>query len=438
MNRAARFAERGATFLFLVVFAGIMWPPDTYFTGESLTPQGASNIWDFMEFALLLPFLGLGFLARRRDLPRLAVWAWPVLTLAVFAFLSAFWSDDPALVVRRAGTGTASTLFGVYLAARGDLAALIATLVKVYAIAAIASFIAIALLPQAATVTGDYYTHAWRGAFTDKNELGMACAEAIMISVYACYRRYGPRWLAGLTIAAFLVLLYGSQSKTPVVVMMAGLYAAFLVLALRRRSGAGLLVGYVLLVLGLAGAALLSVGWQDVLVTLGRDPTFTNRTRIWQLALEYIAHRPWLGYGYGGFWRADSVDANVFWDALGFKTPHAHNSWLELTLGVGIVGAALAALAWLAAIYRTLRVAAAPHATHVAFGFALLAGSFFENLSEFEFFRPGRLMFALFVAVLVYLGRELTLFRTSRADARRPGTTARPIVYAPAGASAAP
>ena len=221
--------------------------------------------------------------------------------------------------------------------------------------------------------------------------------------------------------------------------MMAGLYAAFLVLALRRRSGGGLVVGYALLVLGLAGGALLSVGWQDVLAALGRDPTFTNRTRIWQLALEYIDHRPWLGYGYGGFWRADSVDANVFWGALGFKTPHAHNSWLELALGLGIVGVAIAALAWLAAIYRTLRVAAAPHAEHVAFGFALLAGSFFENLSEFEFFRPGRLMFALFVAVLVYLGRELTLFRAGSASARQTvRTPAYPTAYTPARVMASP
>ena len=439
MNRAARLAERGATFLFLVVFAGIMWPPNTYFSGEMLTPQGASNIWDFMEFALLLPFLALGFLSCRRDAPRLAIWAWPVLALAVFAFLSAFWSDAPALVVRRAGTVTATALFGVYLAARGDLGDLVASLVKVYAIAAIASFIAIALLPQAATVTGDYYTHAWRGAFTDKNELGMACAVALILSAYAYRRRYGPRWLAGFNIAAFLVLLYGSESKTPVVVMLAALYAAFLVLALRRRSGVGLVVGYVLLVFGLAGTALLAVGWQDVLAALGRDPTFTNRTRIWQLALEYIGRRPWFGYGYGGFWRADSADANIFWAALGFKTPHAHNSWLELALGVGIVGVAIAAIAWLAAIYRILRVTTAPHAEHVAFCFALLAGSFFENLSEFEFFRPGRLIFALFVAVLTYLGRELSMFRASSAAARRPAhLAARPAPYAPAGVSLVP
>jgi len=435
MNRAAGFAEHGATFLFLVVFVGIMWPPDTYFSGESLTPQGASNIWDFMEFALLLPFLAAGLFTHRRDLPGLAVWAWPVLALALFAFVSAFWSDDPALVVRRAGTATASTLFGVYLTARGDLGDLVASLVKVYALAAIASFVAILLLPQAATVTGDYYTHAWRGAFTDKNELGMNCAEAIIIAVYAYRRRYGSRWLAGFVIAAFAVLLYGSESKTPVVVMMAALYAALVVLALRRRSGPGLVAGYVLLVLGFAGAALLAGTWQDVLAALGRDPTFTNRTRIWQLALEYIVRRPWFGYGYGGFWRADSVDANIFWDALGFKTPHAHNSLLELTLGVGIVGAAIAGLAWLAAIYRTLRVAAAAHAEHVAFCFALLAGIFFENLSEFEFFRPGRLMWALFVAVLVYLGRELALSRTSRVKTRQDQPAAR-LAYAPMRAAA--
>jgi O-antigen ligase len=194
-----------------------------------------------------------------------------------------------------------------------------------------------------------------------------------------------------------------------------------------------------LLILGLAAGALLTVGWQDVLAALGRDPTFTNRTRIWQLALEYIARRPWFGYGYGGFWRADSADANIFWAALGFKTPHAHNGWLELMLGMGIAGAAIAALAWLAAVYRTLRVATSAHAEHVAFCLALLAGSFFENLSEFEFFRPGRLMFALFVAVLTYLGRELALFRASSAAARRPAVTAvRPIAFAPTGVSIAP
>jgi O-antigen ligase len=432
MNRVGSFIERSATFIYLILFAGIMWPPDAYFSGAAMTPQGSSNIYDLLEFATLVPFLGLGFLAWRRELPQLLVCAWPVLALCLFAFLSAYWSDDPSLVVRRAGTVTLSTLFGVYLVARGDFAGLVGALVKVFALAAIASFVAIMLLPQAATVTGDYYTHAWRGAFTDKNELGMACGEALMLSIYAFYRRYGPRWIAGFTIVASLVLLYGSQSKTPIVFMTAALYAAMIVLALRRRSALGLVTGYGLLVIGLAVGGFLAVGWQDALQALGRDATFTNRTRIWQLALEYIANRPWFGYGFGAFWREQSADAQTFWVALGFKTPHAHNSWLEMALGIGIVGVGIAALGWLAVFYRTLRVAAAPHAEHVAFCFALLAAIFLENLSEYEFLRPGRLMWVLFVAVLVYLGREVSFYRARQAEMRRPiaiPLALRPILY---------
>jgi O-antigen ligase len=283
-------------------------------------------------------------------------------------------------------------------------------------------------------VTGEYYTHAWRGAFTDKNDLGMSCGAALILGVYAFRRRLGPRWLSAAVVAAFLVLLAGSQSKTPIVVMMAALYAAMIVMALRRRSAAGLVVGYVLLVFGLAAGGLLSIGWQDALKALGRDPTFTNRTRIWELALEYIANRPWFGYGFGAFWREQSTDTQIFWTSLGFKTPHAHNGWLELALGLGWVGVGIAALGWLAAFYRTLRVAAAPHAEHVAFCLAVLAAIFFENLSEFEFFRAGRLMWALFAAVLTYLGRELVLYRASRAAARLTvaAARARPLVYAAA------
>lgn len=439
MNHAGGPLERLATFMFLVLFTGIMWPPDAYFAGQMMTPQGASNIYDFSEFAILMAFLVFGLLACRRELPQLLWWAWPALALAAFAFMSAYWSDDPSLVVRRAGTVTLSTLFGIYLVGRGDFGWLIATLVKIFALAAIASFFAIAFLPQAATVTGDYYTHAWRGAFTDKNELGMVCGEALIFALYAWHKRLGPRWIAGFVIAAYLALLYGSQSKTPIVFMTAALYAALVVMALRRRSAAGVITGYALVVFGLAAAGLLAIGWQDALLALGRDATFTNRTRIWQLALEYIAKRPWFGYGFGAFWREQSDTTQIFWAALGFKTPHAHNSWLEMALGIGVVGAGLAALGWLVVFYRTLRVAAAPHAEHVAFALALLAAIFFENLSEYEFFRPGRLMWALFVAVLVYLGREVAIYRASRAEERHAlAVRIRAPIIAPSREAAAP
>src|ERR1700683_3683821 len=155
MNRPVRFVEQGIAFVFLVAFAGSMWAPDTWFLGTPQTPAGGSNIYDFLEFAALLPFVALGLLAQRRELPGLALAAWPALALVLFAFLSAFWSDDPALVVRRGGTVMLSTLLGIYLAARSDFPSLVATLVKVYALAAIASIVLIAAFPQVATMAGD-------------------------------------------------------------------------------------------------------------------------------------------------------------------------------------------------------------------------------------------------------------------------------------------
>ena len=66
MSGLGRFVERNLTFVYLILFAGVMWPPDAYFAGEMVTKQGQSNIYDFLEFALFVPFLGLGFFALRQ------------------------------------------------------------------------------------------------------------------------------------------------------------------------------------------------------------------------------------------------------------------------------------------------------------------------------------------------------------------------------------
>ncbi|MBV8776986.1 MAG: O-antigen ligase family protein [Alphaproteobacteria bacterium] len=420
---AAGFAETVIVFILLVLFAGVIWPPDSYFAAPLPPRQGVSNIYDFCEFLVLLGFLAVGFYVRRRQLPALAVWGWPVLLLASVAFASAFWADDPAIVLRRAGTATLSSLFGFYLVARGDLAALTALLVKVYALAAAASIVLALAVPRWGTMMGEAYTHAWRGVYADKNDLGMACAEALIVAVYALRRGYGARWVAAFALVASVALVAASQSKTPIVVTGAALYAALLAAALRRRSAAGIAAAFVLFVAGLAVAGALAVGWQDALAALGRDATLTNRTRIWRLVLEEIARHPWLGYGYEAFWRDANGSARLIWDLVGFHTPHAHNGWLEIWLGLGVVGLAAATMVWLVAGYRVLRVATAPEAGHVAFCAAIFAGTFIENLTEFEFFRPGRLMWALFVAALVYLGREVTLHRAAaaRGIAPRPG-----------------
>lgn len=414
-------------FGFLTTFVQVFWPPDTFFIRPKGGAFGESHFYDTTTIVSLYVFLAVVIYIRRAAFPVLLRVAWPILALTLLALVSAYWSDDPLLVIRRTGTVFATTLFAVYLVARGDLGELAALMVKVYAFAMAASFAILILSPALATSNNEGYTHAIRGAFTDKNQLGAACGLGIIFSVYAFCNRFGSRVLAGFVFAAGVVLLKLSESRTPLVMMMAVLYGALVCSALRRRSGIGALIGFALIVVGLAGVAALAIDPTGVLVALGRDPTLTNRTPLWHLVWGYIVQRPWLGYGYETFWRLDGPEANNIWATVHWIAPHAHNAWLELALGLGVVGVFFGIVVWLTVFTRFARIATAPAARHAVFCTALAMGIFLENITEYAFFRRGEILWLLFVVAFVELGREmlearrgrLALSAAARAEMRR-------------------
>jgi exopolysaccharide production protein ExoQ len=172
-------------------------------------------------------------------------------------------------------------------------------------------------------------------------------------------------------------------------------------------------------VTGLAVVSFIGLDPVDALAALGRDATLTNRVPIWHLALGYIERRPWLGFGYEGFWRIDGVEANQIWATMYWRVPHAHNAWIEIGLSLGLIGIGAMAVMWLTALYRAIRIITLPQAKHAVFCLALLAGALMENMTEYAFFRRGEILWLLFVTVVVYLGRELAAAH-DRARARAP------------------
>jgi exopolysaccharide production protein ExoQ len=73
---------------------------------------------------------------------------------------------------------------------------------------------------------------------------------------------------------------------------------------------------------------------------LGKDATLTGRTKIWAAVMREIEDRPWLGYGYHAVWGDKSGWGPFAWISknAGFQAQHAHNSWLEQWLGMGLLG----------------------------------------------------------------------------------------------------
>lgn len=75
----------------------------------------------------------------------------------------------------------------------------------------------------------------------------------------------------------------------------------------------------------------------DALETMGRDPTLTGRTTIWQAVLS-VRGNPLVGTGYESFWLGDRL--KKLWMIIpGIQ--EAHNGYLEVYVNLGWIGVAL-------------------------------------------------------------------------------------------------
>ena len=277
---------------------------------------------------------------------RSALAAWPLLLLAVLTLLSAQWSLDPAITLRR-GLGVVMTLvFGIWLAARYSWVDLIRLIALMFGILAVGSFLAGLLAPGFA-VMNEIHVGAWKGLWWEKNTLGgymawgsLSFVAAAIVTPFRIERRI---W-GGLAILGIALVLL-STSRTALLALMIGVAGPVAIALTRQGFGFAALAFFSAACGVMALMGVLIVGPTVILEALGRDPTLTGRTDIWVVLIDMIADRPWTGYGYGAFWQVEN--GPVFWvrQITVWPVPTAHNAWLETALSLGLPGVALAVLA---------------------------------------------------------------------------------------------
>jgi O-antigen ligase len=156
--------------------------------------------------------------------------------------------------------------------------------------------------------------------------------------------------LRAASVALFLFILAKSGSRGAWIVE-AAVLLLWTFIAVARHSGAR-----VRLILGVTGPVLAVVFassgillYPRIAPILGRDATLSGRTAIWHQVLDCIALRPWLGYGYGAFWRGMRGPSLQISAAVHFMVVHAHNGFLEIALELGVAGLALFLIGWVRA-----------------------------------------------------------------------------------------
>ncbi|MBV9102908.1 MAG: O-antigen ligase family protein [Candidatus Eremiobacteraeota bacterium] len=262
----------------------------------------------------------------------------PLVFLVAELGLTAMWSADPAVTLKRAIGLLGTTAVAYYLVCRFEHRRALAIVAVAMGATVAMSLVAVAIFPSFG-VMQDEYAGSWRGVFAHKNTAGAALALAI--PALLVFLRSGAslvRVAAILAAVASAIFLVGTQSASAIVAT--AVAASILVVVWLSRS-ARLRPFAIVLGIGLALSMLMGVlHWQDAIDALGRDATLTGRTDIWPAALQAIADKPLLGYGYSVFWLPDGPVLQYIGADKGWHPYHAHEGFLQLALDGGLVAVA--------------------------------------------------------------------------------------------------
>ena len=345
--------------------------------------------------ALVLPRLPVVLAGARR--------APLVIFLNLLCISSVLWSVAPEDTARRSVALLLSTIFGLYLGARFAPVRYLRLLALVFGVIVLASF-AFALSPgQIGVMTApEDLAGSWRGVYPHKNLLGRAMVLALMALAVIAPRFPSWRTYIRLEFLLAFALLLLSDSKTSLIIGIVAAGAYGVVFLLRRRSNhkAALMIAALLALPAMLVAAF---NLDAVFVLFGRDSTLTGRTDVWDLIWEEIQNRYWLGYGYQAFWVDPAGPATRVWLQLKWDAPEVHNGYLELWLGLGLIG-----LLTLAASMLTnfaLAWKASRGTDRLASYWAVLYLTFFisYNLSESLILEQNDIFWVLYVAAVVSL-----------------------------------
>ncbi len=332
--------------------------------------------------------------------------AWPAMiaiaALVGLAFASRYWSIDFVTTMRRVIALAISCGFALYLGAVFRGPHLPRLLMHTSLVMAVGSLVMVFAFP-AIGVHQFENAGLWRGLWYEKNQMG-----AVMVigatAAAACLASPDPRrLLPAISLALSSGLVLATQSKTSLLCLLVGLGLIGGFWAMRRGGPVVSVIAiWSAVVLAGAGIWLWDTHSVELLEALGKDPSLTGRTDIWDALMRKVADRPWTGYGYGAFWGriGESVPADWVRKETGWLVPSAHNGWIDLLVQLGWPGAILVGgLMAVTALIAVLR-AAGSGAREGWWALGFLAAFFVLSLSESILMAHQGLPWVLFLAAL--------------------------------------
>lgn len=233
----------------------------------------------------------------------------------------------------------------------------------------------------------------YTGVGHQKNDLGLIC---LIVGIYgawellrqqkesfssAAYR--DQRVIAVVLLAMLLWLLRMSDSQTSVVCLSLAIAVLLFARMPAIRSRPNLIIGVPFGTAFTLWALNEQFSIKDsFLAMLGRNPTLTNRTQIWE-TLRNFEVNPLIGAGFMSFWSGDRLE--VIWKMIVPGLNQAHNGYLEQYLNLGYIGVGLIIIMITSALLKIRRQLAIDHSAGVL-RLAIVAVAILYNVTEASFY----------------------------------------------------
>lgn len=424
MNLQQHFGKRSGPIHFtsiIVIFALIVQQAafvsiPMVMSSQSLVanPADIENPFNTVAVALSLLFIGTACLFRIKRLAFIAMTNFFAMLFMCLVILSAFWSIHPDVTIRRGVGYLLTMLIAAYLPARYSFDDIMKLLSIGFSISAIGSILFAAIAPDYGVMQlSGLGTGNWRGVFAHKQQLGVVMSVAVFTELYILTSCVGQRrWRVGL-LAIFSLLVLLSDSTTALLTSVGYLAGALVYLLWKRNKLISLVIFTILIVALLMVFLILLVDPDTAFNLLGKDATLTGRTAIWQFALELIAQKPVLGWGYRAVWQPnDAITVRVD-EAVGWAVPHAHNTFLETTLQLGWVGLAVMVLMICVALWRCIRCCTNGITAIGWFSLMFFVGELFIGQTEITLGQNQSIEWVIFNVLLFSCGLSLVSIRAS-------------------------
>ena len=320
--------------------------------------------------------------------------------LLIVALVSPVWAEMPDLVFRRAISLLGTSLFGVVLAARLTVREQLRLTRGVLRLAALACLVLFVFARSHAMAT-DYGTGSVRGIFPHKNLFGAAMALGLLAEWYATDDSRFGRALKVAFLGLFAGLLGLSYSITSIVTVGAALTLVWCFERLHQHFRIPL-PAILFFSAGLVVCVALFGGDTSIFTEmLCRSNDLTGRIDLWHSVGSMILARPFLGYGFSGFWSGASVESFTVEKYVGWSPTYSHNGYLEILLNVGAVGAGLFLIFLWKGMKRTVRSAEERICKEDSWPLAFLIFFVVHNLAECSIILQNCFEWSLCIATVI-------------------------------------